>query len=783
MSLRRSLLAVVLVLLALVLAALLYLAFGDLSRHKPRIEAFISERTGRAFRIEGPFELEVLPAVSVVAENVRFENAAWGSQQPMVDIGRLATVIDLWSIVSGPMEIRSIELDDVAVLLEKDEDGNANWILRDAAELEEEKEPTDAAVKELPVVIEDGRLSQLRVTYREPGKADRVAAFNNFTVAPGSGELLAVAADGKLNEYAMAVQGEIGPVDALAAGRDIRMAVQASIGNLGLNVKGSLGRLYPLDGADLRLELVNPDVGTMLENLQLPVAAEGPMQATAKLSDAGERTGLDIDATLGDIKATVSGTLTALGLVGSDLEFSMTVGDAARLAAVFGLEDVPQQELRLGGRMKTSQNQIGLEGFKVQLPGAQATLDGTVPRSNIGASTLRFEAELDNIARLRTGLPEIPAAAAGTYTGNRQGFEIEELRLRLDETELTGQVAVERGGRRRIEARISSPRLDLTPLQKNKSQESGGSGATGKDAKGTEKYVFRDSPLPLGKLNARDAQLQWSFTELTLNAGTLKDVTGSLQLDDGRMSLDFRAGGAVQGTIEGDVRVLPSQRGADMTIKLNLRDLRAGLLAPPGEGSGKSPPTNVDLDVTASGASPRQMASGANGRIVFTQGNGHVKKGVFGVLGSDILNQLGSQLNPFSAEDPYTKLECTVAKIKIVDGQATVDPVLMQSDKVTVTADGKIDLRTEEIAFDFNTRPRKGIGISPGMFTNPFIQLAGTLKSPRVATGAKGVAAGALAVGTGGLSVVAKGFVDRVAGQADLCEKTLAEVGGAAAAN
>jgi hypothetical protein len=135
-------------------------------------------------------------------------------------------------------------------------------------------------------------------------------------------------------------------------------------------------------------------------------------------------------------------------------------------------------------------------------------------------------------------------------------------------------------------------------------------------------------------------------------------------------------------------------------------------------------------------------------------------------------------LNPFSAKDPYTKVECAAAKIKIADGQAKVDPVLMQSDKVTVTAKGSVDLRTEEIAFDFNTRPRKGIGISPGMFTNPFIQLAGTLAHPRIATGAKGVVSGALAVGTGGLSVVAKGLVDRVVGEADMCASTLAEVTG-----
>jgi hypothetical protein len=84
-----------------------------------------------------------------------------------------------------------------------------------------------------------------------------------------------------------------------------------------------------------------------------------------------------------------------------------------------------------------------------------------------------------------------------------------------------------------------------------------------------------------------------------------------------------------------------------------------------------------------------------------------------------------------------------------------------------------VDLHTEELTVDFNTRPREGIGISPGMFTNPFIKLEGTLASPRVAVGAKGVASGALAAATAGASVVAKGVVDRARGEADMCKKTL----------
>jgi hypothetical protein len=61
------------------------------------------------------------------------------------------------------------------------------------------------------------------------------------------------------------------------------------------------------------------------------------------------------------------------------------------------------------------------------------------------------------------------------------------------------------------------------------------------------------------------------------------------------------------------------------------------------------------------------------------------------------------------------------------------------------------------------------------MFTNPLIRLEGTLMRPRIGVGAKGVASGALAAATGGATVVAGGLYDRMAGEKDICKKTLAE--------
>ena len=75
---------------------------------------------------------------------------------------------------------------------------------------------------------------------------------------------------------------------------------------------------------------------------------------------------------------------------------------------------------------------------------------------------------------------------------------------------------------------------------------------------------------------------------------------------------------------------------------------------------------------------------------------------------------------------------------------------------------------------EFNTKPRKGVGVGPDMFATPFVKLTGTLASPGVGLDKKGAL---LAAGTGGLSVLAQAAADRAAGEQDNCAKVLAEVG------
>ena len=653
---------------------------------------------------------------------------------------------------------------------------------------------------EVPAVIRSGKLSGLRAIYREPGKPDRVALLETLTIAPGTAGLLAISGKGQVGRYATTLTGELGPLDALFSGRNIRMALDAGVERLRVNVKGSLGRLNPLAGADLTLKIEHPDVGTMLENLRLPVAATGPLNVDARLKDKGELTQVDVEAKVGDGAANVNGTLRTLGLPGSDLRFSASVADASRLASAFDVTGIPAEALEVQGHVVSSRKEMKLDRAIVKFAGAEAKADGTLRVGRDRGAALTFAVTASSLARLREGLPAIPFQASGSYTGSRDTREIRDLKAVVGKSEVSGSATLRRKEPGGLEAELSSPRLDLTPFAKKEKAAEGAASAPASATPATatanppatapatpatatakpavkepkQKYVFDETPLPFDKLKTADVKLHIVVTELALEEGLLKDVDGTLSVGHGQLALEWRAKGGYEGSFEGTLKLLPAGDGvADLSVLASSKGLRAGLAAAEGVDPREVPPTSVEVTLQTRGASPRQMAAGANGKVLVAIGPGKVTSGLVGMLGGGILGQLASKLNPFSAKDPYTKLDCTVTRVDIVDGKVKVEPILMQSEKVTVTADGKVDLHTEELVFDFNTRPRQGIGVSPGMFTNPFLKLDGTLVNPRLGVGAKGAAAGGVAAATAGASVVAKGLVDRIAGEADLCPSTL----------
>ncbi len=769
----RVLAAVSLAVVVLLVALCLYLAFGDLGAHKGRIEQFVSRRIDREFAIDGPFSLKLIPAIQLQAEKVRVSNAPWGSTPQMLQVGRIAATIDLWSLVSGPVNVRTLELRDVTVTLERDRNGSNNWTFGNPNAPKPPPQESDAGLKKLPIAFQHATLSNLHLTYRVPDQDDRIVRVESLTVLPASDGLLAVEGNGSVDADAVTLAGELGPLHALLFGRDIRMSIQASLGNLQVTAKGAVGQLYPLAGADLELTVDNPDLGKLLQELRAPQFADGSMHIAASLKSAGQQTRVDLQGKAGDITMSITGTISELGLRDANLDFSLEVLDAARLAAAFDVKSVPVARLEVAGHTAASSTELKFEGVTVRLGGTQARIDGTLPVNRDQPVTARFVVSAESLAELQATLPPLPVEVSGDLTRGPERIELTNLVARVGKTDLTGKALFQSGAHRHIEADISTPLLDLTPLV-NKPEPAKPHGQPAPNPP-KKQYLFPTTPLPLVQQQGLDARLHFSAGEVRADTMLLKSVDATINVDNDRLLVQARANGGFGGSLESSVGLTPSDsNAATLKVDMKLQDFRAGLLAG-GDAvrDEEVPPLSVTADITATGASPRQMASGASGSLLFSTGPGKARRGALSVVGSDVIGQLFSKLNPFAKEDPFTVVDCTVARIDILNGKAKIAPVLLQTGKVTVTADGTVDLLTEALAFNFNTRPRSGIGVSPGMFTNPFLELNGTLTSPKVSAGAKGVTSGALAVATAGATVVAGGIVDRVKGEADMCKPTL----------
>ena len=287
------------------------------------------------------------------------------------------------------------------------------------------------------------------------------------------------------------------------------------------------------------------------------------------------------------------------------------------------------------------------------------------------------------------------------------------------------------------------------------------------------------TPLPFDFLNAGSVDLELLIETFRNGPLTLQQVESKVVLADGSLSVDGGLAVADGGDAEANFVLASAGDSATLDMDLELSDFRLRAA----EGSEVStediPLIGLSMDIESSGSSVHQLAAASNGRVIVTQGAGKVDNKAFGMFSADIVAQLFGALNPFAEKEPYSNWECTVIGLNVVDGVASIEPLLGQGEKITIVADGKIDFNDEKLDMSFNTKPRKGVGVSADMFLTPFIRLGGTLSSPALALDKSGVLIeGGAAFLTGGISFLVKGAADRASGGMDRCAAALAIANG-----
>ena len=565
----------------------------------------------------------------------------------------------------------------------------------------------------------------------------------------------------------------------------------ATIGVDRLTVDGLLTKSPDLVGSSLELSVGGPDLertGRLAAELvELPDLPPEPYTATASI--AVDATGCDVPdlvVTVGHAEAKVSGRI---GLPPAFVNTDVTVRSRGPNAALFSSvtgKPLPEAPFSVDGRVARTTGGFRFDDQRAQLGDSTIELHGALGQSpRFVGSDLRFTTEapsLDRIMQLASveNLPDLEYHISGHVTGSPSQFRIDDLDVALGRSDVRGQLSLALEGRPRLAIDLESAEVDVADLARDRADRT----RTAADETPPpvqaqiEDRVFSDEPFDLEVLDRLDAAVHWHVSSLRFLTTTVSGIDLTASLEKGRLTVGpFDAIGEHGGHLTGELLREPAADGHRIDLQLSLRGAKTDLTTSSRGSGAERTTTDVVMELSSHGRTPHEAASRANGDVIVSLSGGQVDSSIVDLIGADIVVSLLDALNPFSGAGAETVgLDCAVFVVDVTDGLVLAEPMAVKTDNVTVLGHGAVALDTEQLDFEWVTKPRKGLGVSASTITNPYVKLGGSLTKPALEVKpAQAVISTGVAVATAGLSLLGKGLYDRVTSEGKVCEKALAE--------
>ena len=493
---------------------------------------------------------------------------------------------------------------------------------------------------------------------------------------------------------------------------------------------------------------------------------------------AGQTEVRDIKGTLGDSQFEVSALLVnPPGWSGSKLTISASGQDLGQLLVNRYFEEA--MPFSLDGSISRDGEAIKVDQVKARLGSLQATANGSIGNpGDMSDTDLQLGVTAPSLkpigALLDYPLPDDPLTLKVNAQGSPTSFRFDLIDIALGSSDLSGELSVDLADKPSLNGSFKSTYMDLSWLGQAGDEETQEEEPTGADKR---EFLIPDEKIEFPWQVLGDSDVKITLDKVNLPSQGARTILVHSRIENGNLYLDpYQAHGDDGGVLSGNLSV-EREEGSDVTsiaLTLDGEGVKLGI----GALEDQDPETIRTTDVTAklggTGVTYRDLARSLDGHIEILQGPGLTGNAGLGLLFGDFIGELLNMINPFAKTEKFTVNECAVAIVNIESGLVTVEPVVSQTNKMTMVAKGKIDLHTEEMQFTFNTKLRKGIGISASMVVNPFVSVTGTLLSPSIGLDPEAlVVKGTVAVATMGVSLLAKSLSDRFLSSKDPCGDAL----------
>jgi AsmA family protein len=590
-------------------------------------------------------------------------------------------------------------------------------------------------------------------------------------------------------------------LDVHLSGSGERMDVERghlSSGATHVDLSGTLGNPNTLEGLALKLTLESEDIKSLLPRPAVNAEPVPLSFSTTLVARAGRGIALD-DLRGRSGEARVSGKITlplSGGASGASAKLNASGHSLAALLSPW-LEEPPLDgpyDLDVAARWEPPVLRIErLDGhvndnhldsdFVLRQEERGTALQGRLrlagKRAHLLLQELGYSANIPD----ETYMLKADVALDADGSLDLTGFD-----LQLGRSDLGGELRYQPGAPATLNAAIHADRLDFRIITEEFDRQASAAPATQQESTGLSgeplnevqlnERLIPDTPLDLGWLSELQGDLELVVDEVILRDDLRSSGEYKFKIADGALvSEKMRWGG---GFSAGSAQLELRDLGSSAHIKLLLESHRLPFIWLFTGNSKAEQKSAYKMMLEGRGATVRDLAGDLNGTIAFKGGGGRMNnRGLILFLG-DVFGEVFAQIDPSGTQETHTNLECHGGILAITDGMVELSPgMVLRSDKLDIALGGWVNLDTERLNVVFNTRSRKGVGISASKAVTPYVKLGGNFAHPRIGMNVKGaVVSGGAAVVTGGLSIVAEGMWDRwVATSVNPCEALFEETG------
>ena len=245
-----------------IIAGVVVLSTRDVSEYKDLLTQKVYEKTGRQLAINGDFDLSISFSPAIIAEDVTFENADWGSRPQMLTMKRLEAEVALFPMLFGTVTIKRLVLVDADLLAETDSQGRGNWEFKAKEGVSETDSDEDVAARDDDTrrddydddgegnasfpVLDDARIENLRLTFIDGQTGEQRSVFLKQADGVSDGEMLVLEAAGEIDGQPFSVSANVG-----AGEHDVPVSVKVDMAGGTFTVYGEIGDRNDMSGLDL----------------------------------------------------------------------------------------------------------------------------------------------------------------------------------------------------------------------------------------------------------------------------------------------------------------------------------------------------------------------------------------------------------------------------------------------------------------------------------------------------------------------------------------------------